>query len=647
MLKKTFIFSICLLTATNLYANLENKNSLEKNINSSTNENVEIELPKPSFEEIITKDIKDVLRTKRRFLFTSKKYLRTYYKKNQYQPFWFNEDGIKNIALELLDYIKNDPVIEPKATSAFKLDKVLDALSKLDKSPENYNKSMIEIDFMLTEIYDRYMRYLTKGTINWSKFKRRLNVLKRKDILADWEKFNAKVDKRKLLIEAINQNNLENAIAKANFTYPNSDKLITAIDELKKVVENGDYTKIPTFKKSLRLGDRSETVKVLRQRLLQSNDLIKNCEQVIAANEIITNNIQRQAVQTPNGIEEQINTEIKQTTTAVLKEKEIKQKDCEVVFDEELKNAVISFQKSHGLAADGVVGPATRKFLNITAKNKIEKIRLNLERMRWLPRNLGEKYLLVNIPDYKLKMYDQGEIKLDMRVVVGEKKHPTPIFSNEMSYIVLNPYWKIPKRIAKNELIPKLVNNPNYVNEKGIRIHEGWDPNSLQYDSLSINWNEYLAYLQNLEDIRKRKPVEPMVVSEEILTLPNLRFIQIPSNQNPLGRMKFMFPNKYSVYMHDTPAKSLFRRSKRAFSHGCIRLADPKELLKTISSYDANLDYDKANEVLSDIEKKDIGLKKRIPVHIVYLTSWVDENGKLQFRDDIYKYDKMQKDLIF
>jgi murein L,D-transpeptidase YcbB/YkuD len=638
MSKNKFIFSICLITATNLFANLENKNTNETIINetpiTSTN-TLEIKEIEPTFEELISIDLKNELKLNQKLLFTTNKYLRTYYKQNNYLPFWFDEKGIKEVSLTLLDSIKNDPVIEPHATKAFKLEKILDALSNIDKSPENYNKSMIQIDFMLTEIYDRYMRYLSKGTINWRKFQRRLNELKKNDILADWEKFNVKTDSKKLLIEAINKNDLNIAFSQVNFTYPNSDKLISEIDKLEEILENGDYVKIPNFKKSLRVGDKSETIKVLRKRLIQSNDLTSNCVQTIVADEIITNNIQT------NETSSQIDQKEK------LVSNELKQIDCETIFDEELKEAVISFQKNHGLTPDGVVGPNTRKFLNISAKNKIDQIRLNLERMRWLPRDLGEKFLLVNIPDYKLKMYDKGEVKLDMNVVVGEKKHPTPIFSNEMSYIVLNPYWKIPRRIAQKELIPKLVDNPNYVNEKGIRIHEGWDPNTLPLDANSINWQEYHAYLENKEAIKKDKNVEPIEVSEETLALPALRFIQTPSNNNPLGRMKFMFPNKYSVYMHDTNAKSLFRRTTRAFSHGCIRLAEPKELLKTISKYDSNINITKADEVLQESEKKDIGLKKRIPVHIVYLTSWVDENGKLQFRDDIYKYDRMQKDLIF
>lgn len=299
---------------------------------------------------------------------------------------------------------------------------------------------------------------------------------------------------------------------------------------------------------------------------------------------------------------------------------------CEEIFDEDLKNAVISFQKSHGLYADGIVGLQTQKFLNKSAKEKIEQIRVNLERMRWLPRDFGEKYLLINIPDYRLKMVENNDIKLNMAVVVGEKKHPTPIFSDNMSYIVLNPNWNIPESIAKKEILPKLLKDPNYLASKGIDIYQGWHK-----DSEKVETTEVLDTL----------------ILQDVEAVPNFRFTQGPSDENPLGKMKFMFPNKHAVYLHDTPAKSLFNNARRAYSHGCIRLSRPDELLMTIANDDKNLNIEKVTQILETETEKAIGLSKKIPVHIIYLTSWVDDNGELQFREDIYDYDKIQEELIY
>jgi murein L,D-transpeptidase YcbB/YkuD len=198
-----------------------------------------------------------------------------------------------------------------------------------------------------------------------------------------------------------------------------------------------------------------------------------------------------------------------------------------------------------------------------------------------------------------------------------------------MSYVVLNPSWNIPESIAKNEIIPKLLKDPKYLESKGIDIYAGWNgAPSEKVDSKEVMDN---AILQNVDNLQ------------------NFRFSQTSNKENPLGKMKFMFPNKHSVYIHDTPAKSLFVNARRAFSHGCIRLSKPEELLSTIASEDKNLDINKAHEILANdaISEKTIGLNKKIPIHIVYLTSWVDENGVLQFREDIYNFDKIQKELLF
>lgn len=594
----------------------------------------------PSLEEIF---INDSTQTVKKLLsyrkipnsFLSKSSIKNYYKNFNNQLIWSDKNGIKDISITLLETIKNDPVLKPNIKKAFNLEKILKELTKLEKTDDKYLESMTKIDFMLTSIYDKYMRYLSKGYINWKGFKRELRKLDEKEeILADWEKFNVNKNTAKLLKEAIIQNDLSFAFNEVNYTYPKAKELASTINDFEKLSLEGGYIKLPKFKK-LTLGDTSDIVKILRERLLQSKDLKENTCDI--QNDITPDTISQIQRKEDNL---QVNAQVANA---------VKPDTCEV-YDEDLKEAVISFQKNHGLLADGIVGPTTRKYLNISVESKIAKMRLNLERMRWLPRSLGEKYLLVNIPDYRLKMYENNEVKLDMKTVVGTRKNPTPIFSNEMSFIVLNPYWRIPPRIVKREIIPKLVKNPSYLDGRGIRLHENWDHNSAEFDLNSIDWSLYdenrvattniTTTIVNGEEVQTEEVVEPEKG-------PTMRFIQIPSDKNPLGRMKFMFPNKYAVYLHDSPAKRYFNYTKRAYSHGCVRLAEPKELLKAIASRDDNLDFDKASNILEDIEKTQIGLKKKIPVHMVYLTSWVDENNNLQFRDDIYKYDKIQKRLMY
>lgn len=564
-----------------------------------------------SFELESKKNIKSLLNKNYENLLISKKNLDDYYFTNDFKPYWVEERGVKNIAFSLLDKIKNDPVLKPHANKLFRLDEVISTLNTLDKSNDKYFFNLAKIDFMLTELFDRYVTYLTKGSIKWSAFEEKLAELEKEtEIKASWDKYSSNENPKLLLKKVIERNDLSGVLKEIDFNYPQVKELILAIDELEKVSAKGGYTKIPEFK-SLKVGDISEYLPILRKRLFESQDLNTQCQNTINTQGLITNSINTNG----NDVDE-TNPEIEKLST-----------NCENIFDEDLKNAVISFQKKHGLFADGVVGLKTQKFLNISADKKISIIRLNLERMRWLPRDLGEKYLLINVPEYRLRLYENNNIVLNMAVIVGDTKFPTPIFSDKMSYIVLNPSWNIPDSIAKNEIIPKLLKDPNYLTEKGIDIYAGWNGSPEKVDS---------------------KDVIDSAILEDEEYLRNFRFSQTSNEDNPLGRMKFMFPNKHSVYIHDTPAKSLFANSRRAYSHGCIRLSKPEELLSIIANEDKNLNIEKVNEILSSkISEKSIGLDKKIPIHIIYLTSWVDENGVLQFREDIYNFDKIQKELLF
>ena len=566
-----------------------------------------------SFELESKKNIKYLLSTNYESLLISKANLEAYYINNNYKAYWVNENGIKNIAISLLNRIKNDPVLKPHSNKLFRLNEVDTALNSLNTADTKYLENLVKIDLMLTELFDRYVTYVTKGSINWDAFEMKLSELEKdKEIKASWDKYTLNKNPKLLLKRVVEENDISAVFQEIDFNYPQADKLVSAIDELEKIATNGGYTKIPEFK-SLRIGDISEFAPFLRKRLFESNDLISTtCQNSIDVQNLVTNNINAN----PNATEEE-NKIIESLS-----------KSCENIFDEDLKNAVISFQKKHGLFPDGIVGGQTLRFLNVTAKRKISIIRLNLERMRWLPRDLGEKYLVVNIPEYKLRLYENNDIKLNMSVIVGDTKFPTPIFSDKMSYVVLNPNWNIPSSIAKNELIPKLLKNPNYLIDNGIDIYAGWNGAVEKVDS---------------------KEVLDSAILQDVDNLQTFRFSQTSNKDNPLGKMKFMFPNKHSVYLHDTPGKSLFSYARRAFSHGCIRLSKPEELLSTIASEDKNLSIDKANEILSNnaITDKSIGLDKKIPIHIVYITSWVDENGVLQFREDIYNFDKIQKELLF
>lgn len=535
------------------------------------------------YSNIIEDDLKTVLEKKYNPILVNKKALKEYYLQNNSKPYWINENGLKDISITLLETIKNDLVLKPIVNEAFRLEEVSQILNSLQNSSGNQRESLLKIEFILTELYEKYSTYLLKGSIDWKSFQEVLTKLdEEKEISAHWDRYDISKNQKKLLKKAIEENDLSIALKELDPAYQNYSKFLHAINEFEAIVQNGDFVKLPPFK-TLRVGDQSEIVKILRERLIQSKDFKKICDDTITCNE---------------------------------------------VFDEDLKEAVISFQKKYGLFADGIVGLQTQRFLNTSAKYRIKQIRLNIERLRWLPRDFGEKYILVNIPDYRLKMYENNEKKIDMAVVVGEKKHPTPIFSDKMSYIVLNPNWNIPDSITKKEILPKLLKDPNYLTSKGINIYEGWHKESEKVDSTKI--------------------LDALILEEDDVDQ-KFRFIQGPGEENPLGKIKFMFPNKHAVYMHDTNAKSLFANARRAYSHGCIRLSNPDLLLSTIAQDDKSLNLEKINTILNEELEKDksVGLSKKIPVHIVYLTAWIDDEGSLQFREDIYNYDTMQKELFF
>ncbi len=521
--------------------------------------------------------------------FLSNRALTRYYSRHGYRPFWFDENGIKAIAVELINAVDTDPVLQPASNTLFGLRDVVLAISTLESASEFHMKPAMRIEAAITGIYDEYMKRVASGSIDWKEFERKLETLEEeKKISAGWDRYGVYKNRVSLLYQALKSNDIYRAINAVNYTYPMAKELEKALRHYEQIAQEGGYIELPEFQK-LSEGDRAPAVLFLRERLVQSGEL--------------------------------------NTTECLVQERN--ESSCLEYFDANVKEAVKIFQRNHGLVVDGVVGPDTRKHLNITVEEKIATIRLNLERMRWLPRTLGTQYVLVNIADYKLLVIDDGNVSLEMPIVVGEKRHPTPVFSNKMSSVVLNPYWRVPQSIVKRELVPKLVKDPYALVAQGMRMHADWNESSPDYDFATIDWRIYLEHDDEASNFEV-----PM------------RFIQIPSSKNPLGRVKFMFPNKYSVYIHDTFAKRYFKYRQRAFSHGCIRVSNPDALLQSIATIDANVDYDEVREILQESNKTKIALEKKIPIHVVYLTSWVNHKGVVQFRDDIYSYDTMQYELL-
>jgi murein L,D-transpeptidase YcbB/YkuD len=275
----------------------------------------------------------------------------------------------------------------------------------------------------------------------------------------------------------------------------------------------------------------------------------------------------------------------------------------------------MQFQRRHGLAAEGAVNAATRAELNVGVERRVEQLELNLERWRWLPKDLGRRHIMVNIAAYELEVVERDGVVLAMRVVVGRRYHRTPVFSDTMRYLVLNPYWHVPRSIAGGELLPKIRRDPSYLASNRLRVFPIAGADAPEVDPTTVGWS---AITPGHFPFRLRQDPGPL---------------------NALGRVKFMFLNKYNVYLHDTPARPLFEEAQRDFSHGCIRIQHPIELALYLLRHDPRWSREALLGALDEAVDRTVPLPAPIPIHLLYWTAWADGDGTIQFRRDIHDRD--------
>ncbi|MEZ5933094.1 MAG: L,D-transpeptidase family protein [Alphaproteobacteria bacterium] len=287
------------------------------------------------------------------------------------------------------------------------------------------------------------------------------------------------------------------------------------------------------------------------------------------------------------------------------------------VFDQALVAAVMDFQIRHGLKPDGKVGQKTLAAINVPVEVRIEQIALNLERRRWTPDDVGARYISVNLADFSLKLIERGRAVLDMPVVIGSRYNRTPVFSADMTYLVMNPYWNVPPSIATTELLQKMRADPDYLQDQGFELFSDWTAEAKLLDPRSIDWQDVTP---------NRFPY---------------KIRQRPGPNNALGRLKFMLPNEFDIYLHDTPEREHFARSQRSFSHGCIRVADPERLAAALLDTQPEWALDQIKSTIAGGDRQVVALERSLPVDITYLTAWVDENNNIHFRDDVYGRDAM------
>jgi len=286
-------------------------------------------------------------------------------------------------------------------------------------------------------------------------------------------------------------------------------------------------------------------------------------------------------------------------------------------YDDDLEKAIIRFQWRHGLKSDGVIGEHTREAMNVSPQDRVKQIQINMQRWAHLEKILGNRFVMVNVPEFQLHLFDHDQERLTMKVIVGKPSRPTPDITSKITRLIFNPRWSVPHLIAQRDIVPKVLADPNYLSNNQIRIFNNEEANAYEISPQEVDWSN---------------------AQENGF---HYHFKQDPGFNNALGLVKFEFVNTHDIYLHDTPSKNLFDQEIRAFSSGCVRLEKPFSLVDYLTQGDASIDHDIIREKLNDKTTAIFKLDHSIPIIITYITAWVDNNNIAHFINDIYGEDGM------
>ena len=459
-----------------------------------------------------------------------------FYRARNYQYAWFDSVGLAEQAGNFMNLYQNFAAANPGKISNPELDSVM---SKLVDDSSYFEKNKVLIlptELMLTAHFFKYAQLAYAGDED-------LDV---KDL--GWYIPRKKIDPTAFLDSIIA--NKGRGVETYEPMHPLYSQLKGFLEKYADIEKNGGWKPIPFEKKSYRLGDTAMAIALLKKRLQLVGDLEPG--------------------------------------------------DTGIVFTKATKIGVAKFQQRYGLKEDSIAASAVLSEMNEPVSKRIRQIMINMERSRWIPRPGKGAYVLVNIPAYKMYVFEGEKVKFSMNAVVGSTLHNTVIFNGQLETIAFSPYWNVPYSITKNEM------------------------------------GRTAAYFskRNMEIIGRYSDGLPIVR-------------QKPGPSNALGGVKFLFPNSYSIYMHDTPSKNLFNETKRAFSHGCIRLGEPAKFAQYLLAYDPKWTVDSINKAMHRSTELQIKIKDKVPVFIGYFTAWVDGEGRLNFRDDLYGHDKKMGDHLF
>lgn len=480
-----------------------------------------------------------------------------FYNQRSYFPIWTNNGVVLKQAHTLVKALltAREEGLLPEIYHLAKIRSILDAISISKGRSEFPNPKIIaELDILLTDAFLLFASHLRAGRVN------------PETIHTAWLAYLPEIDLGAVLTSAIQSNQVAERLRALNPTHDGFKRLKDALFKYRQIARTGNWPQISSGP-TLRLGDRNKRVVSLKTRLKITRDLIENI----------------------SGDPEH--------------------------YDSLLEAAVRRFQYRHGLKIDGIVGKNTIVEINQTVFQRIRQMELNLERWRWIPDDLGKRHILVNIANYHLSVVENDVSVLEMRVVVGRHYRRTPVFTETIKYLVLNPFWNVPFNIAVKDKLPLIKEDPDYLKKNHFSVFTGWEDNPKIVDPQSIDWNQ---------------------ISRSNFVY---RFRQDPGPDNALGRIKFMFPNRFSVYLHDTPQRELFDETIRTFSSGCIRAEKPFELASYLLKDNSRWNPKRLKIAIENGKNRSIPLKNPVSIHVLYWTAWVDKGGTVHFRDDIYNRD--------
>ncbi|MCD8521752.1 MAG: L,D-transpeptidase family protein [Saccharospirillaceae bacterium] len=506
-----------------------------------------------------------------------------FYLRRDYQPVWMNSFELTEAGKELLQVLR-ETAADDWRNYGYELATLERETSRLSNIP----KQATAVEVLLTDAFITYARQVLNAELLPDTGEGDHPSIRKVSATNQAGQFSEEqiVD---LLNDSIRRNELDALVDMLTPSHPGYLRLRKELNRYLAIANSGDWYPLPD-KLQLKPDDRHRLVPHLRWMLGQYGDLQK-------------------------GTLSWLFKDAEERTRAPAEDEPHDLSRPEFQFDNALADALRHFQKRHQLPESGELDARTLTWLNIPPYQMAQKVALNMKRWRHLPRDLGQRHVMVNMADYRLQLMNSGSVELDMKVIIGNQQRRTPVMSQKISMLELAPTWSVPRRIAISSLLPKIRRNPGYLEEKGYQVIGRVDGVDQFISPYAINWNKVSA---------NHFPY---------------RLVQKAGDDNALGSIKFLFPNDKDIYLHDTSQPQLFNLDNRALSSGCVRVEKPRLLAEKLLRGQQGWNRHNIDAAIDQNRTTRIRLQEDVPVYLMYWTTWVDPNGVLQVREDVYNRD--------